>query len=112
MEVFENEHGGTRIQRAKFADQTCGASPGWWASGRELSEEAEGRFAEVRLDLAGSRDDVVRPCDDVRIRRIESIPERPHAGDTCKVGQERRLAVARLRDEQGQPMGGCLAELV
>ena len=62
-----------------------------------------GRRSEGRVMLSTGRDEVVEQRDPVAIVGIEPVPERPHPGPAREVGEECRLAVTRVGEDQDDP---------
>ena len=68
---------------------------------RELAQESGRVRGELRVDLAAGRDDVMDEDGPVSIVLVQPVPERADAGPPAPVGEERRLAVARIGDDEG-----------
>ena len=67
---------------------------------RQVAEQRRRRRRERRVVLAARGDQVVQERDPVAVVLVEPVPEGPQPGPPREVGEQRRLAVARVGEEQ------------
>ena len=105
VEVVEHQHRGVGRQPAELVEEGVEDRIDRRRRRRRLAKQRAGRRAEVRLVDPYRRDEVGEHADPVAIAAIEPEPQHPEACASREVGEEGRLAVAGLRDEQdGSPV--------
>ena len=73
---------------------------------RHVAQHRRRRRREGRVVLAAGGDEVVQEGDPVPIVIFEPVPERPQPGAPREVGQQRRLAVAGIGEDEDRPGRG------
>ena len=69
----------------------------------DLGQQAGRRRRECRIVLAACGDQMVQERDPVPVVIVEPIPQRPHPGPTGEVGQQGRLAVPGIGEDEDDP---------
>ena len=69
--------------------------------GTELHQQRVGLGREVRVELAAAGDEVPEERQPVTVVRVEAVPRRQARAAPRPVAEQRRLAEAGLRDDQG-----------
>ena len=67
---------------------------------RQVAEQRGGLRRELRVVVPPGGDEVAQERDPVAVVFVEAVPQRPKAGPPREVGQQRRLAVAGVRQDQ------------
>ena len=104
MEVVQDEDRTVLGDRRQLAKEDIDDRVARRPADRHVLEHRRRRRREPGIVLAPGRDEVVQEGDPVPVVLVEAVPERAQAGSLREVGEQRRLAVAGIREHEDDPV--------